>query len=102
MANPEHLKILLEGVDAWNAWREGHQDVRLNLSKAALSKAALSKAALSGANLSGATLTGANLRRANLAGANLGGTIFGDTNLIAARGLDTCDHDSSSILDYGY
>jgi len=27
MANPEHLKILEQGVDVWNKWREDHPDI---------------------------------------------------------------------------
>ncbi len=27
MANPEHLRILKEGVKVWNAWREQNEDI---------------------------------------------------------------------------
>jgi uncharacterized protein YjbI with pentapeptide repeats len=47
MANSEHLKILKEGVEAWNAWRKEHKTEQLNLSYADLSSLYLS-----GANLS--------------------------------------------------
>lgn len=32
MANEEHLKILKQGVEAWNQWRRKTPDVRTNLS----------------------------------------------------------------------
>jgi len=38
MANPEHVKILNQGVDAWNRWREEHREVKVDLSEADLSK----------------------------------------------------------------
>src|SRR5207247_11109918 len=60
---------------------------------------------LTGANLSEADLIRADLIRANLTGANLSRmglfeTIFGDTDLLAVQGLETCHHHGPSILDY--
>jgi uncharacterized protein YjbI with pentapeptide repeats len=127
MANPEHLRILKQGVEAWNAWRSEHKDIMPNLIDADLARADLSwvdfnradlmRANLTGANLTGANptvadlswanLTGANLSsahldRANLTGANLTGanlsyvtlgeTVFGNTDLTAVQGLETCHH----------
>lgn len=31
MPNPEHLKILGRGPDAWNSWRKGNPDVEPDL-----------------------------------------------------------------------
>jgi hypothetical protein len=88
MANQEHLDILGQGVEAWNAWREANPKIWPNLSGAFLSSADLSRALLSradlggalligadfsGTDLSGASLNWANLNRAKLNGANLGG-----------------------------
>ena len=65
MANNEHVALLKQGVDAWNAWRDENPDIRPDLS---------------GANLSGADLRGAveemigagvNPMRADLRGADL-------------------------------
>jgi TIR domain/Pentapeptide repeats (8 copies) len=130
MANPEHLQILTQGVDAWNEWRYQHRDImldlagaslsganlsnanlsRANLSNANLSRANLRGAALSEANLSRADLSNANLSRANLSNANLteagisgvylSETVFGNTNLTEVRGLETCRHIGPSILDH--
>jgi hypothetical protein len=36
MANPEHLAMLKQGVEAWNQWREDHPRRRPNLSDADL------------------------------------------------------------------
>ncbi len=63
MADETHLKILMQGVEAWNRWREENPGVRPDLSGADLG----------GARLSGADLKGANLMGANLSGVNLGG-----------------------------
>jgi hypothetical protein len=62
MANPEHLKLLLRGVDAWNEWRIKEPSVRPDLE--------FEGADLRGADLSEADLSEADLRRAIL---NLGG-----------------------------
>jgi uncharacterized protein YjbI with pentapeptide repeats len=96
MANEEHLKILKEGVEVWNRWREENPDVRpdlgeanlrqgflrqVNLSgtdlgaagliEADLSQADLSEVVLSGAELRWATLREADLSKAELSGADL-------------------------------
>jgi hypothetical protein len=51
MANPEHLKVLQQGVEAWNRWRSEHQDIVPDLIGANLITANLSNADLSGADL---------------------------------------------------
>jgi uncharacterized protein YjbI with pentapeptide repeats len=67
MANPEHLKLLKQGVERWNAWREKEPSVRPDLSGADLSGADLTSANLSGTDLTSADLTRANLTRVNIA-----------------------------------
>ena len=57
MANPEHVKLLLQGVKSRNEWREAHPDTRPNLRGADLREANLH-----GVDLGGADLRGANLR----------------------------------------
>jgi hypothetical protein len=90
MADEEQLKILRQGVVAWNKWREENPEVpnlrgvnlreahlsgadlrRVNLSEAHLIEANLFRAHLSGADLSGANLFRVNLRGAYLSGADL-------------------------------
>jgi hypothetical protein len=91
MANPEHLEILKQGVDAWNAWRLKEIGIMPDLADADLIGAHLAqadfgsaimlRAKLAGAilthtqfpsaNLGGADLVGADLRRAALSGAHL-------------------------------
>ncbi len=67
MANAAHLKILtMEGVSAWNKWRDENPDIRPDLRESILPGLDLS-----GADLSAANLSGAGLSRANLSGANL-------------------------------
>jgi TIR domain/Pentapeptide repeats (8 copies) len=115
MANPEHLQILRQGVETWNAWRDQHKDIRPDLFRADLGGADLrwidfSRANLSRANLSRADLSGAYLRWTNLGGANLTGvnlshvelfeTVFGDTDLTAIQGSETCLHFGPSVLDH--
>jgi hypothetical protein len=36
MANQEHLEILMQGVDAWNRWRQRHPGIEPDLSEAKL------------------------------------------------------------------
>lgn len=105
MANPEHLKILEQGVEAWNKWRDenayefpdirdadiGHSDlIGINLYCTDLRNAKLSFTKLIDANLSAANLKDAhfflaNLTRADLSGANLSGANFSAANLSGAN-----------------
>jgi len=128
MANPDHLNMLRQGVDAWNAWREREPSItpdlsgadlsgtdlsgwylsgatlfRANLSEAKLrgarlNEADLSEAKLGGAHLSGAHLTGADLRRADLRGAYLIGADLAYASLVDA---DITNADLTSCRIYG-
>src|SRR5882672_6204823 len=95
MANQEQLAILEQGVAAWNAWRKrdriggGLQAVAIDLIGADLEEANLSNANLSNADLSGA----------DLYLAQFGSTAFGDTNLSAAKNLESCRHVDRSYID---
>lgn len=71
VANPEHLKILRQGVKSWNVWREKDPGNRPDLSGAKLSGANLMAANFRGVDFSGADLSNAVLRGANLYDANL-------------------------------
>ena len=81
MANPDHLRTLLQGVDAWNAWREREPSITPDfrgarligsfLRRADLREAYLSEADLSEADLSEADLTYASLVDADITNANL-------------------------------
>jgi uncharacterized protein YjbI with pentapeptide repeats len=68
MASDEHVALLKQGVDAWNAWRAENPDIR---------RPDLVGADLNGANLTGADLKGADLDRADLRGAHLGAHLSG-------------------------
>jgi len=106
MSNPQHLNLLMEGVEAWNRWRSSdgtrvHADLygaylrERNLSGANLSGAYLRKAELGEADLSGADLSGAHLlearlgraylRKAELSGADLSGADLSEAHLLEAR-----------------
>ena len=78
MANEEHLKILKQGVEAWNEWRKKNPQItpdlyEADLYEADISKANLNKAVLNAADLSMANLIEADLSVADLTGANLSG-----------------------------
>ncbi|HEY9740503.1 MAG TPA: pentapeptide repeat-containing protein [Coleofasciculaceae cyanobacterium] len=105
MANEEHLALLRQGVDGWNAWKANNPEIRpdlsfatgkgliireaklsgVDLSRANLSRANLSRADLIGANLSAANLSEAYLSEADLIGANLNSADFSRADLIGAN-----------------
>jgi uncharacterized protein YjbI with pentapeptide repeats len=72
----------------------------VNLHGGNLFGADLTRADLSSAHLNHAHLENADLKEANLNGTILDGTAFGNTNLSGATGLEFCQHDGPSFLDY--
>src|SRR5208283_4413473 len=109
MADSTHLARLLEGVAAWNEWREANPGIipdltgvdlteddlrstslykrdvnghlKINLQHANLHRANLQGAKLWRANLRGASLWEANLQGASLWEANLQGAVLSGANL---------------------
>lgn len=100
MADLTHVKVLRQGAQAWNGWRDanplkpqgdfGGADLsRLDLSGANLSESNLAGAVLRGVRLDGANLNKANLRDADLRGASVTGAqlaeaVFAGANLTGA------------------
>jgi hypothetical protein len=91
MANPEHLAILKQGVEAWNRWRAANPSLVPDLVEADLMERPLNfinfdsvkliGADLSHAELMFASLRGAKLSRARLAWASLTGTLLPGADL---------------------
>ncbi|MAF11096.1 hypothetical protein CMK11_11660 [Candidatus Poribacteria bacterium] len=90
MANQEHLGILRQGVDTWNAWRRGGTGTQPDLAGANLRRADLDHADLTRAYLIGARLREANLRGGRLSRADLRGAVLRGADLRQAdlRGAD--------------
>lgn len=83
MANPEHLKILNQGVEVWNRWGWENPEIVPDLREA---------------GLHGADLEGANLHGANLKNASCLYTIFADVDLSETKNLDSIDHEGPSTI----
>jgi hypothetical protein len=128
MANPEHLAILKQGVEAWNRWRVERIDSNPELFEENVDPIDLSFADLQGADLShfnlggvlftaanlcwanlnhtylfeadvgAANLTSANMDSANLEDAYVGSTVFADIDLSNVKGLETIRHGSPSTI----
>lgn len=121
MANPEHLKILKQGVSVWNEWRKKNSKIRpdflnaklngmnlgnVNFYNTNLGGAILNKANLAGAELIHAWLNQANLEGADLSHADLGSAYVGKANLSAAnlsraRCVET-DFDRATLSDVDF
>lgn len=110
MPNPDHLSLLDQGRDTWNAWRRANPDLPPQLRSARLEGRDLSgfdlhDAYLRRAHLKGARLDGCKLREANLSGADLEGASMvkaemAGANLRAAkmRGADLSEADLKSAI----
>jgi hypothetical protein len=100
MANPEHFKILKQGVNAWNKWRQDNLGKRVGpntsfnihrgpgqrcLTWAARNCVDLVKAELIGCDLAGVDFTGVNLTGANLQGSDLSRANLFGANLYVVR-----------------
>jgi hypothetical protein len=89
MANPEHLQILKQGVEVWNAWRIENNNITPDLTytdlhEAHLAGADLRKVDLLNANLYSADLREADLRDARLLYANVYNANLSGANLTGA------------------
>jgi uncharacterized protein YjbI with pentapeptide repeats len=76
MADDQQIKILKEGVQAWNRWREENPETVPDLKAADLSRRSLEGINFKRARLENSNLGGSNLSDANLHGANLAGTML--------------------------
>ena len=87
MANEEQLRILGQGVDAWNKWRKEHPDIRADFSERGLSGANLSvgephRGGPQGKLTSdGRTSAGRTLKRCRPQGAHLSMADLSETDL---------------------
>ncbi len=115
--DPDHLRILAEGVDTWNEWRTQNPKIEpnlrqaplggkrlnginlreANLNEAILSNTQLREAHLEGAKLNFANLEGANLKAAHLEGTSLRGALLGGTDLRLAFFSNTTDLDDAHL-----
>jgi uncharacterized protein YjbI with pentapeptide repeats len=108
MANPEHVRILYSGVEAWNNWRKQNPEEKPDLSGADLRSCPSIRWCKIGvtygwpelADFSEVDLSGADLRRADLSysllhRASLRGTCLRESNLISANfieaDMERCD-----------
>jgi uncharacterized protein YjbI with pentapeptide repeats len=95
MANEEHLAILRQGVEVWNAWRQENPCIKPDLSGAHLewiklfridlSDTIMNDVILASAQLDAANFSRAQLMRAKFASASLAGAIFSEVNLAEAN-----------------
>lgn len=108
MADPELVKMLRQGSEVWNRWREQQPgDMYIDLSDADLNKANLRGVNLRGVNLYKANLSDTTLNKANLRGtalykANLSDANLSDADLNGAslRGADLAHVNlNAAILD---
>lgn len=85
MTNPEHVKILKQGSEAWNKWFRR----KLASGLPDLSEADLSDDNLTGCDLRGVTLKKSILIRADLSNANLSGANLSESFLFRANLQET-------------
>lgn len=81
MANQEHLDILKQGIETWNAWRRGNSSVRPDLERVNLSKEDLRYADFHNGNFFDTIFSGTDLRNADFHNAELSYANFSDADL---------------------
>jgi uncharacterized protein YjbI with pentapeptide repeats len=118
MANPEHLDILKQGVEAWNNWRKSNPEIipdlssadlaeenlpyinfsRTDLNRANLDRADLNHALADKANLNHASVVSADLNHVNFIGADLSYINGTQANLFHAQ-LDNANLQHASLRE---
>jgi hypothetical protein len=98
-SQPEHVEILKQGVEVWNKWRRGQENL---IGAVGLSLADLRSADMTGANLIRADLHLAILSSANLRGADFTGFPGLADGLVSCfdAGLASARHSPPWIRDY--
>ena len=87
MAIKEQVKLLKQGVEKWNEWRNKNPLIEIDLEEADLEEA----------DLSGAILVKANFIKANLVGAKLGKAYF-DAAYLCEANLKGADLEDAELL----
>lgn len=101
MANPEHVELIKQGVEIWNAWRREHPDIRPDLSEANLFELCRPEGLLyedthlSGVNFSKTRLYKTNLSSTDLSSANLDEAIIYEANLAESYLEDASLHEAN-------
>jgi uncharacterized protein YjbI with pentapeptide repeats len=85
MADPKHLKILNQGAEAWNNWRESEFYTAPELRGTDFREIDIGQMDLSGVDLSNSNFSGKDLSDRGLMDANLTGTELNGANLTKAR-----------------
>jgi uncharacterized protein YjbI with pentapeptide repeats len=109
MANEEHVALLRQGVETWNAWRRTYSGkfppdlAGADLHGMDLDGADLHEVYLIDTDLHGGILSGANLRYADLSGANLHGADLNGADLHEASlfGANLSEADLSAASLHG-
>ena len=101
MANPEHLRILKQGVKVWNKWREDNPSVRPDLFSTDLSSMTLIGANFFQTRFDDTNLSNSNLSRARLTQASLNGAYLISANLSRADCVLT-DFSSAKLAKVDY
>jgi len=98
MANEEHLKLIQQEINDWNAWREKNPEIHPDLSEADLRGAKLQKINLDNSNLKGCKLQFSNLTGASLEGANLTKAKLQETCLQSSH-MKNCNLSGAGMLE---
>lgn len=85
MANPEHLKILMQGVEVWNRWREENPEIEPDLKDIDFSEVNFCGADLQNVNLYGADFSAADISGSDLSKSILRKSILLLTDLSKTR-----------------